>query len=309
MALRLGLGLPQMRQYELTRDVTAVARAAEHAGYDSVWVFERTLFPVHPRDGMYGVPGLAWGDFYRDCADPLVTLTLAAAVTERVRLGTSVLIAPLHHPYELARSLATLDAASGGRLVAGFGTGWSSDEYTAAGADFGTRGAALEETLDVCEAVWGPDPVAYEGRSVTVPPAYAGPKPHAGPPPVLLAGSAGRALDRVARRADGFLPAFVPHPVLAGRWARVRELAESYGRDPDRLTLVQRCAVRLTDKPVDGERALHEGSVEQIVEDLAQGVAAGVDEALLDFQSAARDAAELTDAARLLAPAVREAGL
>src|SRR5256885_9991619 len=123
MVQRLGLRLPQMKQHKLGRDVPAVARAAEEIGYESLWVFERILFPEPMRQGLYGMEGVPWPDNYRSVADPLVTLTLAAAVTERARLGTSVLVAPYHMPFELARSLATLDAASGGGAVAGPGPG------------------------------------------------------------------------------------------------------------------------------------------------------------------------------------------
>jgi alkanesulfonate monooxygenase SsuD/methylene tetrahydromethanopterin reductase-like flavin-dependent oxidoreductase (luciferase family) len=90
MTIRLGLGLPQMRQYDIGRDVPAVARAAEESGYESLWVFERVLLPEPATQGLYGVPGLPWPDQYRAVADPLVTLTLAAAATERAPGGTSV---------------------------------------------------------------------------------------------------------------------------------------------------------------------------------------------------------------------------
>lgn len=309
MTLRLGLGLPQMKHYAPGRDVTAVAREAEACGFDSLWVFERTLVPEDPVDGMYGVDGRPWPETFRHVADPLVTLAQAAAVTERVRLGTSVLVAPLHAPFELARSFGTLSAASGGRLVAGLGTGWSRDEYAAAGADFSRRGALLDELLDVCEEVWSPGPSAYTGGGTRLAPSDVGPKPPGGKIPVLLAASNSRTLERVARRADGWLPSLTPHPVVARTRATLRELAERHGRDPDALAVVQRCGVRVTDKPLGGDRRKHQGSVEQIVEDLAEGVAAGVDEAILDLQNGTRDAAELTEAGRELYAAVREAGM
>ena len=145
MTTRLGMGLPQNRQYDLGKDVPDVARAAEGIGYDSVWVYERALFPEPQTQPLYGVPGLPWPDAYRGVAEPLVTLTLAAAVTERVELGTAVLVAPLHIPFQLAKSLATLDAASGGRVVAGLGSGWSLDEYEAAGVrPFEERGKVMD---------------------------------------------------------------------------------------------------------------------------------------------------------------------
>lgn len=309
MTLRLGVGLPQMKHFAPGRDVVAVAGAAEEIGYDSVWVFERTLVPEDPVDGMYGVPGTPWADAYRHCADPLVTLATAGAVTERVRLGSSVLVAPLHAPFELARTLGTLDAATCGRVVAGFGTGWSRDEYAAAGTDFAARGRALDEVLDVCAAVWGADPVAYEGSRARIVSAEVGPKPAQRTVPVLLAAGGGRALDRLARRADGWLPVGLPHDLLARTWADIRARAERYGRDPGALTLTLRCAVDVTPRPVDGERALHHGSVEQVVEDLAAGAEAGVDEAILELQGTSRDAGELIATARELHAAVRGAGL
>jgi probable F420-dependent oxidoreductase len=309
MTLRLGLGLPQMKHYVPGRDVTTVAREAETCGFDSLWVFERTLVPEEPVDGMYGIEGRAWPGTFRHVADPLVTLAQAAAVTQRVRLGTSVLVAPLHAPFELARALGTLSAASGGRLVAGLGTGWSRDEYAAAGADFGSRGALLDELLDVCEAVWSPGPSAYEGVRTHIAPADVGPKPPGGKVPVLLAASNSRTLERIARRADGWLPSLTPHPVVARTRAALRELAGRHGRDPDSLTVVQRCSVRVTDRPVDGGRRRHQGSVEQVVEDLAEGVAAGVDEAIIDLQNGTRDATELIEAGRELHAAVRDTGM
>lgn len=309
MTLRLGLGLPQKKNYDPGRDVTSVARAAEESGFDSLWVFERTLVPEDPVDGMYGVPGRPWSEGFRHVADPLVTLALAAAVTERVRLGSSVLVGPLHQPFQLARTLGSLDAASGGRLVAGLGTGWSRDEYAAAGADFSRRGALLDELLDVCDTVWSEGPSQYEGARTRLAPSDVGPKPPGGRIPVLLAAGNNRTLERLARRGDGWLPSLTPNDVVARTRAKLRELAERNGRDPDELTVVQRCSVSLTSQPLGADRRRHQGSLEQVVEDLAEGVAAGVDEAILDLQTSAHDVDELLDGARSLQAAVREAGM
>ncbi|NLU73269.1 LLM class F420-dependent oxidoreductase [Streptomyces sp. HNM0575] len=309
MALRLGLGLPQMKHYVPGRDVMSVAREAEECGFDSLWVLERTLVPEDPVDGMYGVEGRPWPETFRHVADPLVTIAQAAAVTSRIRVGTSVLVAPLHVPFELARAFATLSAASEGRVVAGLGTGWSRDEYAAAGADFGRRGALLDEVLDVCETVWSSGPSAYEGSRTRLAPSDVGPKPPGGRIPVLLAAGNSRTLERIARRADGWMPSLTPHSAIARNGATLRELAERHGRDPDSLTIVHRCAVRITDKPEGDDRRPHQGSVEQIVEDLAEDVAAGVDEVILDLQSGTRDARELIDGGRELYAAVREAGM
>ncbi|MFE4723886.1 LLM class F420-dependent oxidoreductase, partial [Streptomyces sp. NPDC056728] len=268
MATRLGLSLPQMKQYDIGRDIPAVARAAEEIGYESLWVFERILFPEPARQGLYGVPGLPWPDQYRSVADPLVSLTLAAAVTERARLGTSVLVAPLHVPFQLARALASLDAASGGRVVAGIGTGWSHDEYAAASvAPFEKRGQVLDELLDVCRAVWGPDPVSYEGELTTIAPSVVGPKP-AGPIPVLLPANSPKAARRLVDRADGWMPGAAGAEQLAEQWRGLQELAEERGRKEPIQSVLRVNTIYTRDAYKGDDRRPFQGSVAQIVEDL-----------------------------------------
>lgn len=309
MPIPLGLGLPQMKQYDLGRDVADVARAAEAAGYESLWVFERVLFPEPATQGLYGVPGLAWPDQYRSVADPLVTLTLAAAATDHARLGTSVLVAPLHVPFQLARSLASLDAASGGRVIAGLGTGWSLDEYAAASvAPFEKRGAVLDELLDVCAAVWGPDPVSYKGDLTTIAPSEVGPKP-ARPIPVYLPANSPRATRRLVDRADGWIPVAMGAPQLSEQWQRVQEVAAERGRDRP-VGVCARVNARYSAEPLEGRgRQPFQGSVAQIVEDLVAHAALGVPEFILDLQGTTRDAAELIDVATEVYEAARAAGV
>lgn len=309
MATRLGLTLPQMKQFDLGRDVPDVARAAEAIGYDSLWVFERALFPDPPTQGLYGIEGLAWPEAYRGVADPLVTLTLAAAVTERAELGTSVLVAPLHVPFQLAKALASLDAASGGQVVAGLGTGWSLDEYAAASArPFEERGQVLDEVIAVCRAVWGPDPVVHDGTLTKIASAVVGPKP-VRPIPILLAANTGKArqparrprrrmdADRHGRRAAGGAVAPVAGP---GRRARPHRAAAHGAADQPRYTA----------KGYEGaDRQPFQGGVEQIVADLVAHAEVGLDEIFLDLQSSVRDAQELKDVAAEVYEAARAAGV
>ncbi|MEU6669955.1 LLM class F420-dependent oxidoreductase [Streptomyces sp. NPDC046727] len=309
MATRLGLSLPQMRQYSIGTDVPAVARAAERIGYDSLWVFERALFPEPATQGLYDIEGLPWPDEYRNVADPLVTLTLAAAATERAELGSSVLVAPLHQPFQLAKALATLDAVSGGRVIAGFGTGWSLDEYAASGVlPFAERGAALDEIIEVCRAVWGPDPVVHDGRLTRIASAVVGPKP-ARPIPVLLAASNRRAFRRLVDHADGWLPAGFSFKQVTAQWRELRELAEERGRtEPIRTVL--RANATLRAEPYDGAgRRPFQGSVDQIVADLVEFDGIGMAEILIDLQGSARDARELVDVAAEVFEKARAAGV
>ena len=309
MATRLGLGLPQNRQYHIGRDVPDVARAAEQIGYTSLWVYERALYPEPAGQGLYGIEGLPWPDSYRNVADPLVTLTLAAAATERVQLGSSVLVAPLHQPFRLAKALASLDAASGGRVIAGLGTGWSLDEYAAAGIrPIEERGRVLDEVIDVCRAVWGPDPVRYEGRITKITSAVVGPKP-ARPIPILLAASNKKALTRLVDHADGWLPVGMGVEQVTTQWQELQDLAAERGR-PEPLQTVLRVNAEYQAKAFDGaDRRPFQGSVDQIVEDLVPSTSIGLEEILLDLQSTPRDAQELQDVAAEVYEKARAAGV
>jgi probable F420-dependent oxidoreductase len=295
MSIKLGLDLPVQKWFSIGSDITEVAMAAEEIGYDSLWAGERALFPESPVDDLYGIPGLPWAGHYRSNAAPLVALTLAAAVTYRVRLGTNVLVAPFHQPFQLARALATLDNASGGRVIAGLGTGWSRDEYSAAGvAPFAVRGAALTETLDVCAAVWGPDPVCHDGPLSTIAPSEAGPKP-ARPIPVLLAGSAPAAFRRIADRADGWIPAATDPEFLAGQWKQLEAMAAERGRQrPIGVTL----NLPFQENP---ERATRDA--------LRFTQALPVDELVISLSSSMTSARQLIDTADALLASLRAAGI
>lgn len=309
MAVRLGLSLPQTRQYDIGRDVPDVARTAEQIGYESLWVFERALFPEPATQGLYGMEGVPWPDLYRGVSEPLVTLTLAATATERARLGTSVLVAPLHGPFQLARALGTLDAVSGGRVVAGLGTGWSLDEYAAAGvAPFAERGQVLDEILDVCRAVWGPDPVRYDGRLTKIASAVVGPKP-ARPIPIFLPALSKKSLTRLVERGDGWNPVAMGAEQLAAQWRQVQDFAAEKGRTRP-IETAARVNLTYTGKAYDGaDRGPFQGSIDQIVTDLAAHAETGLDEFFFEFGDAPRDAAELKELAAELYEAARAAGI
>ena len=210
--MRLGLRLPQRLGVDLQHDVVEAARTAEAAGYASLWTYERLLFPKSPLEP-YAPPNVPWPEHSRQVADSLAVLTAAAVATEQVRLGTAILIAAQHTPVQLAKALATIDQISGGRMIAGMGTGWSSDDLRATGATRADRGRFLDETLDVFDAVWGPDPVTFRSPRVVIDNASVLPKP-VSKIPVMLGGggsnlgrsTSSAAVQRIAKRADGWLP-------------------------------------------------------------------------------------------------------
>ncbi|MFD7815726.1 TIGR03619 family F420-dependent LLM class oxidoreductase [Streptomyces sp. NPDC059785] len=244
--MKIGFALPQFhKQASHVHEVVDFARQVEQAGADSLWVSDRNLAAVSPKIG-YGGQGTTIPSELNAAADPFVLLGAAAGVTERVELGTHVLIAPLYPPVQLARALTTIDLISRGRLLPGFGIGWSPEEYEAAGLDFHRRGARMEELLDALENIWTTDPAQYAGAHITVPSHHSPLKPHRRPrPPVYLGALSERALSRVARRADGWLPlCVVPSYVDVDGLLAQRELidrqAREAGRDPSEIDTVLR---------------------------------------------------------------------
>jgi probable F420-dependent oxidoreductase len=283
--MKIGLGVPQLGRFADPDITRTVATAAEQAGFASLWVIDRLLAPNKPRTPYPGSRDGTLPAAHRTTLDPLVTLTLAAAVTERVRVGTSVLVTPWYPPALLARSLATLDRVSNGRLTVGLGLGWSIDEYDAIGVSMGGLGTRIEEILDVVSTVWG------DGSTVGV-------KPVQSPrPPILLAAFNPAGLERVARRADGWIPAGLPLDVIAPMWASILTTAERYGRDTTEMQLVVRADPTFTDVALGRDRPSFSGTRRQVIDDIERAHDIGATELILDLQSSSHTADELVEAA------------
>src|SRR5262249_25163125 len=167
VSVRIGFSLPQMGAIAGPESVTKIARRAEELGFDSLWVLDRLLYPLNPRTP-YPIGDGSLPALYKRVLDPVETLTFAAAKTERIAVGTSVLNLPWYNPVLLARRLATLDVLSGGRLRLGFGIGWSQDEYEAAGMPWETRGKRADDYVNALKTIWTKDPVEMEGVNYKV---------------------------------------------------------------------------------------------------------------------------------------------
>lgn len=204
-ALRLGAKLPHSGELAMRRSPARMAEMLEEAGFDSLWVSDHIVFP-HETTSRYpfaadGRPTWPMGDPY---LEPFVVLGAAAAVTSRISLGTSVLIAPMRNPVLLAKQAATIDALSGGRLVLGVGVGWLREEFEALDADFAARGEALDEWIAIARACWTGSAGPFEGKHYRLPgPIYSRPAPATGIP-VLVGGMSRHALRR-ATAAEGWL--------------------------------------------------------------------------------------------------------
>jgi probable F420-dependent oxidoreductase len=230
--MRFGLSLPHYG-FSLPSGETSFAAVASWAtraealGFDSVWVSDHFFYSF----ARYGADPTPIGSL-----EPLTTLAGIAALTRRVRLGTLVLCAPFRHPALLARTAASIDLLSGGRLDLGLGAGWLREEFDAFGYRFGTVGErfeALEESLDVIRRLFAGDPVTFDGPTVTLREAVLAPAPER-PPPVWVGGKGGpRLLALAARLADGWNTVWRVSPErYADMVGAVRSACETAGRDP-----------------------------------------------------------------------------
>ncbi|WP_329069194.1 LLM class F420-dependent oxidoreductase [Amycolatopsis sp. NBC_01480] len=285
--MKIGLNLPHLGEQATAGNIRDFALYAERNGWDSLWTADRMLYPVEPKTPYPGNSHGRLGPQNKRVFEHLTVLTYAAAITERIRLGVSVLNLPFYNPVLLGRRLATLDQLSHGRVTVGVGLGWSADEFDAAGAPMRHRGRMAEEAVQALRAVWGPDPVEFSGEYYTIPASILGPKPAQDPLPIVMGGGfSPKSLDRVGRLADGFNPTAVPVDNLVEMRNLVRAAAKSSGREAWDLPTIVRANIELTpddaDLPEDG-RQLATGSWNQLTKDIGRLAAVGVEEVFFDL--------------------------
>ncbi|MQA78638.1 MAG: TIGR03619 family F420-dependent LLM class oxidoreductase [Streptosporangiales bacterium] len=276
----LGVHLPISGAHASPEAILRAAETAERIGLGAVWVYERLLRPVEPIPmGGFGPPvdsPADWATVY----EALEVLSYLAGRTERIALGTSVIPGLLQDPVHLARRLATIDRLSNGRLIAGIGQGWMSHEFVASGVPMTRRGAGFEEHLQAMHAVWGPDPVRFDGRFYQIPECEIGPKPvRAGSPTLVLGAGAPAALERAARLGAGLATVVFDWDMLKQSVGVFRTAAAAAGHDPDTLPLVVQVNGTVGDTPVDDRMPLT-GSIEQVATDLEELDALRVDHVL-----------------------------
>ncbi len=232
---RLHVGLDNFGDYlprEEWRRLLDVAAAADAAGVDAVTVVDHVVLGERLEDYPYGVfpggPGAPW-------LEPLTTLAAIAGRTSRVRLATGILIAPLRPPALLAKSAATLDLLSGGRLDLGVGSGWLAKEYEAVGLDYAARGALLDDALAACRALWRGGPTGFASPRLRFEGVYCNPTPlQDGGVPLWIAGELhARNLARLVEHGRGWIPSPTARREDVRREVpRLAEALRAAGRDP-----------------------------------------------------------------------------
>lgn len=236
------LGVIPLCERDVTTDprwVAAFMRLLEDEDVESVWMPEHVVMAVdyeplyeYTEDGRAPIGATTM------MPDPLHWLTFAAAHSERVRLGTGVLIGPQHSAAMLAKRLATLDALAAGRLEVGIGIGWQKEEYQAVGVPYERRGARLDETIDAMRLLWRGKPVTYRGEFIDFAQVVCDTLPaQQGGVPLLIGGSSEAAARRAGLRGDGFFPYTIAPVDAAQRFQLAQATAREHGRAVDALTL------------------------------------------------------------------------
>ncbi len=236
--MQFGIHLPHIGRKAGPDSIREAAMQAEQLGFDDVWVSEHIIVP---RGASYP-PSPSFHD-------PVLTLTWAAAFTQRVRLGTSVLVLPMRHPLPLAKELATLQNLSRGRLILGAGVGWMEAEFAALGVPFRERGRRMDEGLAMMHAVWTEDPVTFRSRWIPAEIQDMRMQPLPGAPiPVWIGGSSDAALER-ATRHEGWHGSRISPDQAARIVARLR------ARKPDPgFTVSIRCRWNSKDEAENRDR-------------------------------------------------------
>lgn len=272
--VRFGFTMPNNLGLDDPNDVVDVAVTCERLGFDSVWVAHHVFNIGYVLDRLGDKP------YY----DALTVLTMAAARTERVELGTSVLVLPYLHPATLAKQLATIDRFSRGRLVVGVGVGSLPEENAALGVDYARRGPLTDEFLDVMVELWTADEPTFDGEFFRFGGALkASPRPHQRPhPPIVVGGNRPPALRRAARW-QGWHPMTLPPDSMASRLPVIDAELEAQGRSRADGFRVHACLdlnlwPEARDRP---PRAPMHGTAEQIVDMLGRYGELGVTDMVL----------------------------
>ena len=211
-----------------------LVRTADEVGIESIWTVEHVVVPVGYTSAYpYSKSGRMPGPENAPISDPIVPLAYAAAITERLRLGTGVVILPQRHPAYVAKEVATLDRLSRGRAILGVGIGWLEEEFQTVGVPFKERAARTEESIRAIRSLWAEKPAAFEGEFYRWGPVESNPKPVQKPGvPILVGGHVPGAARRAARVGDGFFPARGDLETLPRLLEALSEECARIGRDP-----------------------------------------------------------------------------
>ncbi len=221
---------------EYGHNVVDVARDAEQRGFESLWLPEHTHIPVSRKTPYAG--GVELPKEYAHTLDPFVALAAVATATKHIRLATGISLLIERDTITMAKTLATLDLLSNGRAILGVGGGWNREEAEHHGVEWSQRFQKLEEQITAIKVIWANEEASFHGEHVRFDPIWSWPKPIQRPrPPIVLGGETDHTLRRVIKYCDGWLPRARDPEIIVRGIARLNELAEEAGRDPESISV------------------------------------------------------------------------
>jgi probable F420-dependent oxidoreductase len=293
MAIDLAIPVPNISQPASTEAIDTIARVCDRVGLHSVWLGDHVVWPTRPEEQR---PGESPGDAKYGGAlfEPLVTGGYVAGITENVRIGFGILIAPYRHPVVAAKMIATLDQLSGGRLIVGVGGGYVAGEFRALDIPMRRLGAQVEDLIGLLRAVEASPEPDFQGELVALRDARFLPQPLQRPLPIWVGGMAEPALRRAVVMGDGWHGAGLGLDDVRPLVDRLRDLADEAGRDLATLTISNRLRVRFAPRPVPYRPSstpgpyetlpVHvEGPSEHVAAELLRFRALGVSHLVLDL--------------------------
>ncbi|QYG95080.1 LLM class F420-dependent oxidoreductase [Iamia sp. SCSIO 61187] len=261
--MKFGIIFANTMQFTGREGLVELAQGAEAVGFESLWTVEHVIYPdAYESEYPYDRSGKMVMAPETDLPDPLIWLTWVAAVTERIHLGTGILILPQRNPLVLAKEVATLDALAGGRVELGIGVGWLEEEFDALGVPFAGRGRRTDEYVGAMRALWDGDHASYEGETVSFRGASVNPKPPRGRVPIHVGGHTETSARRAGRLGDGYFPGKGDLPTLIDI---VRQTAADAGRDPEAIEITAGSAGILGEDPVGAVQELADQGVDRVV--------------------------------------------
>lgn len=234
----------------------AIAERAEALELDSLWLSAHVILPPQVKSGYVLIPGRMHPDHWKDCYwEPFTVMSYLAAITSKIQIGTSVVVLPMHNPFEIAKQVAEVDQLTGGRFIFGIGVGWFEEEFEVLGQNFNNRGRRTDEALQLMHQLWGDDPVTFKGRYYSCENAHFSPKPVQRPrPPIWVAGGSEAALRRTARFADAFHPVRPSYEYMVQCRQDLDRMLVEEGREAGSVELAVKLPMIFRDEPAgDGE--------------------------------------------------------
>jgi probable F420-dependent oxidoreductase len=274
-----------------TRDhILELAEFAESSGLESLWVADHVIFPAtFTSKYPYSPTGAFPLDMTQEpLLEPIATMGVLVGATQRVKIGTAVLVMPYRHPVLLARMLVTLDVLSAGRTVLGAGVGWLAEEFAALDArPYAARGRVTDECIEIVKRICRGGNVTFQGEHYQLDPVISSPgsvqRPH---PPILIGGTSDAALQRVARLGNGWLSTGLRPEYLSERLRVLQKLCQTQGRRFAEIILCHKLFINIgkTRKGVDGSRDTGTGTPTDIVDDLRRLVDLGYSSVIVRYR-------------------------